>query len=122
VTDADTCRPDGDRDTGAAEAIDGADRWDRAGRAAVADVLERARGDLDGVAWDLVDDLMGGEDPTPEQVRQARRNLNEFYLVLERFVAPAAGLESWGGELPDIPYGPAREHYGPKGDPEGDDE
>lgn len=79
--------------------------WDRVGRKAAAMELEGARYDADDALHSLtVETMFRGEDPTPEQVREARRELNHVRRVLEQYIAPAAGCEEWGEPVPDMPY------------------
>lgn len=112
-----------ERGEGDPEDVDAGDRWERAGRDAVSQVLDVARDDVNETVWELVDGLYYGEDPSPDQVRRARRDLNALHRAIEELVAPAAGLESWGGQLPDIPYGRGREHWKcERAVSEGDDE
>lgn len=89
------------------------DQWEQAGRRAAAMTLQTARHDAEDALEDLATDTMcRGDDPTPEQVRQARRSLNELRRVLEEYVAPAAGCEPWGQPVPDVPYYRLREIVG----------
>jgi len=72
------------------------DVWERVGRAAVATELTDARGDLNDILHDLVDGVDGHlEDPSPDQIQQARRALNRAEYVLEERLAPIAGAEQW---------------------------
>jgi len=88
------------------EGDDRGDLWVRVGRKAVARELDGARHDVDTALHDVaVDTMYHGEDPTPEQVRAARRALNEARARLEESVAPAAGVEPWGDPPADVPMG-----------------
>lgn len=89
------------------------DLWDRAGRKAVAMELEAACNDAVGAVEEVgANTMLQGEDPSPEQVRAARRQLNDLRRILEEFVAPAAGCDEWGDPLPEIPHGRYREVAG----------
>lgn len=66
---------------------------------------------LEATGRAVSDSLFAGEDPAPEDVEQLRQELAEAHRLLEDVLAPAAGLEAWGGRLPTIPYGVAREQY-----------
>jgi hypothetical protein len=90
-----------------------ADLWDRVGRKAAAMEVEGARCDVDEVMEELVVETMfQGDDPTPEQIRAARRALNGARRALEEYVAPAAGCDEWGDPIPEMPYGRYREIAG----------
>lgn len=66
---------------------------------------------LEATGRAVSDSLFAGEDPAVEDVEQLRQELAEAHRLLEDVLAPAAGLEAWGGRLPAIPYGVAREHF-----------
>ena len=86
------------------------DLWDRVGRKAAAMELEGARRDAVVALDDISTETMfRGEDPDPEQIREARRRLNDLRRILEEFVAPAAGCEEWASRCPHMPYGHYRE-------------
>lgn len=106
---------------GVREREDAAEKWDRAGRDAVANLVEIAHFDVDGQIRDLVFAMRGpdGDDPTPEDVREIRGAVNELRRHVENHLAPAAGLEPWRDDPPHMPKRAAREHYGDCG---GDDE
>jgi hypothetical protein len=80
--------------------------WERAGRKAAAMQLVDAHHDVDEALAALTDaTMLVGEDPSPEQVRTARRALNAARWALEAYAAPAAGVEPWGDPPPRIPTG-----------------
>lgn len=92
--------------------MDDADLWREVGRKAAAMEIEEGRCDVEAALHDItVDTMFRGGDPTPEQIREARKALNFARRVVEEYAAPAAGCDSWGGPMPDIPYGRASEVY-----------
>lgn len=92
--------------------MDDAELWRKVGRNAAADELEEARHDVESAMYDItIETMMRGGDPTPEQIREARMALNFAHRVLEEYIAPAAGCESWGDPVPDMPHGRAKEVY-----------
>lgn len=92
-------------------------------REAIKNELEGAYADVeDGFHSLAYDTLSRGGDPTPEQVNDLRRAMNEMRYVLEEHVAPVAGVEPWGDATPRIPMGVLRElSHHPKAE-EGDDD
>jgi len=95
------------RTDGAGDDVDErGDLWARVGREAVGNQLNGARHDVEAVMHDIaVETLFAADDPSPEQVRKARQALNEARWILEEFVAPAAGVESWGDPPMRVPMG-----------------
>jgi len=86
--------------------VEAAELWERAGRKAAAMQLVGAHHDLDDAFAALTDrTMLVGEDPSPEQVRAARRALNAARWALEAYAAPAAGVDPWGDPPPRIPNG-----------------
>ena len=82
------------------------DLWERVGRKAAAQELEGARYDVkDSLHALTVETMFRGDDPSREQVVAARRALNDARRILEEFIAPAAGAESWGDPVPEVPMG-----------------
>ncbi|QLH80987.1 hypothetical protein [Halosimplex pelagicum] len=92
--------------------MDDAELWREVGRKSAASELDEARFGVEEALYDiLMNTMYQGGDPTPEQIRDARMALNLAYRILETRIAPIAGCEPWGGPLPDIPSGKARETY-----------
>jgi len=82
------------------------DLWDRVGRKAAAMQLADAHHDVDEALYTLTEETMlVDEDPSPEQVRAARRALNAARWALEEYAAPAAGIEPWGDPPLRVPMG-----------------
>lgn len=79
------------------------------GRKAAADELSEGQYMVEGALHDIIMETMyEGDDPTPEQVREARAALNRTQRVLKQYIAPAAGCDPWGDPVPDIPHGRGR--------------
>ena len=77
--------------------------WEEIGRRVLASHLNERGADADDAIQTLVATLRNDTDPDPDDVIVARRELNELRRVLEREVAPAAGVEPWGRPRPDLP-------------------
>jgi len=82
------------------------DLWDRIGREVAANQLEDCEREVSDALYAIVKAMaFHGDDPTPEQVRNARVALNQARYTLEESIAPAAGCEQWGDPLPEMPVG-----------------
>jgi hypothetical protein len=85
---------------------DRGDLWEQSGRKAAGMQLVGAHHDVEEILFEVTaETMLVGEDPTADQIREARMALNTARRVLEEFVAPAAGEEPWGEPMPDIPVG-----------------
>lgn len=80
------------------------DLWDSIGRKAAAEQLEDSEYEVADTLRAIIETMSyDGDDPTPEQVRDARVALNQARYTLEESIAPAAGCEQWGDPLPEMP-------------------
>jgi hypothetical protein len=93
--------------------MDNAELWRTVGRKAAADELSEGQYMVEAALHGIIIETMyEGDDPTPEQVREARAALNRTRRVLEQYIAPTAGCVSWGDPVPDIPHGRVRGVWG----------
>jgi len=89
-----------------------AELWNEVGREAVGMELDGARFDVEKITRELtMKTLYQDDDPSAEQIREARMAMNRCRRVLEEYVAPPAGCEPWGDPVPEMPYGRARDVY-----------
>lgn len=80
--------------------------WRRAGAEAVASRLSIAEGDLQDAIGDVECSLWSGDCPTEAELDALRTAVREMELVVEEFVAPAAGHTKFDhGPSPYIPHG-----------------
>jgi hypothetical protein len=70
--------------------------WEAIARLAVYYELAHARSEAEESVGRITDRVHCGREVDPDDVIAARRALNELRDVLERQVAPIAGLEPWG--------------------------
>jgi len=86
--------------------------WETAARDAVSEDLRSRGDDVRAALYDLADRLFAGEDPTVEDVREARQALDVARSVVEdRAALVVDDVEPWGQPVMSMPYGAAREHY-----------
>jgi len=86
--------------------------WEAIAREAVAEDLRGRSNDVEAALFDLAETFQFGEEPTPDQVLNARRALDQARRVLEDRVVPVVdGVEPWDRPIMCMPYGAVREHY-----------
>lgn len=105
---------DPDRATGDVEDGPGVppEVWETVARDAVSEDLRMRADDVRAALYELADVLWRGDEPTSEDVRQARQALDRAHAVVEdRAALVVDGVEPWGQPVMTMPYGAAREHY-----------
>lgn len=99
---------------------DDRDDWEAVGRSLLADRLFNAHAGVSEAFAQLQTASCGGEDLTTEDVREARRALDQAHYVLEDEVVPIVpGVESWERAPSYVPYRNLRQWATPG---EGDEE
>ena len=91
-----------------------AELWRDVGRSMLFDELAEARFDLETAFHDAEDGLhpaLADDEFTAEDVQAMRRALTRARRVVERYAAPAAGLEPFDGSVADMTYGEMKEVY-----------
>lgn len=85
--------------------------WETVARDLAARECDRRRAVVEDEFYTLADRLRADEEIRPQDIKQARCELNALRRLLEEQLAPLAGLEPWDSYPPSMPLGAAREHY-----------
>lgn len=90
------------------------EEWERLGRELLSRELGKQRMEVNGLLHEAVDSLRQLDEEgekysgelTAEEVVELRRSLNCLRRLVENHAARVTdGVEPWGDQLPDMPYG-----------------